>query len=220
MNKEILTYNDYRLSGIRLAAGIHQHQQKDANTTDWFPNIIMGVLRGGVELANIISEYYKYKFPNETIYLGAVAASSYKGVGNHSRVDIHGWTIWPEWIHKGDKVMLVDDIWDSGNTLDVLLHELLLRGLSREDIKVVVYATKHTPTNFDNKFYPCYDPPQSTKLPEDQIEFTTTNKGNLSIPDYWYRRIDKDAWINFPHELVGTTDEERNEIFGENVWHY
>jgi len=35
-----------------LAAGIYQHQQEKLSS-NWFPNIIMGVLRGGVELVSV-----------------------------------------------------------------------------------------------------------------------------------------------------------------------
>lgn len=77
--------------------------------------------------------------------------------------------------------MLVDDIFDTGNTINALVNILLDYGVARENIKVVVHDYKEF----------IYKP----RLPV--------------VPDYWARKItisnpEEDCWIHYmSHEMVG-----------------
>ena len=183
--KEFLPYDSVRIDALKLAHKIYQQDK-------FVPDVIYTSLRGGAYMANVISEYYKVALKNhKPVLYAAVVARSYTDVSQHSAVRIDGWTYSPDYLRAGDKIMLVDDIFDSGRTLNYLVGILLERGVPRENIKIVVH---------DYKVYKW--------------------KEQLPIqPDYWCRKVEisnpeENNWINYnSHELVGLTHEELEENF-------
>ncbi|HAZ97154.1 MULTISPECIES: phosphoribosyltransferase family protein [unclassified Treponema] len=183
--KEFLPYDSVRIDALKLAHKIYQQDK-------FVPDVIYTSLRGGAYMANVISEYYKVALKNhKPVLYAAVVARSYTDVSQHSAVRIDGWTYSPDYLRAGDKIMLVDDIFDSGRTLNYLVGILLERGVPRENIKIVVH---------DYKVYKW--------------------KEQLPIqPDYWCRKFEisnpeENTWINYnSHELVGLTHEELEENF-------
>ena len=183
--KEFLPYDSVRIDALKLAHKIYQQDK-------FVPDVIYTSLRGGAYMANVISEYYKVALKNhKPVLYAAVVARSYTDVSQHSAVRIDGWTYSPDYLRAGDTIMLVDDIFDSGRTLNYLVGILLERGVPRENIKIVVH---------DYKVYKWKEP-----LP---IQ-----------PDYWCRKFEisnpeENNWINYnSHELVGLTHEELEENF-------
>lgn len=183
--KEFLQYDEVRNNALKLAHKIYQEEH-------FVPDIIYTSLRGGAYLANVISEYYKVALKNhKPILFAAVVARSYSDVSKHDAVRIDGWTYSPDYLRAGDKVMIVDDIYDSGHTLNYLVSILLEKGVPRENIKVVVH---------DYKIY---------KYKQQQPIH----------PDYWCRKFeiespDQNPWINYnSHELVGLTQTELEENY-------
>ena len=183
--KEFLPYDSVRIDALKLAHKIYQQDK-------FVPDVIYTSLRGGAYMANVISEYYKVALKNhKPVLYAAVVARSYTDVSQHSAVRIDGWTYSPDYLRAGDKIMLVDNIFDSGRTLNYLVGILLERGVPRENIKIVVH---------DYKVYKW--------------------KEQLPIqPDYWCRKFEisnpeENNWINYnSHELVGLTHEELEENF-------
>lgn len=179
MIKEFLPYDNVRNDAIKLGHKILQD--------GFVPDIIYTSLRGGAYMSNVISEYFKLALKGKKpVLYAAVVARSYTDIKEHDCVRIDGWTYSPEYLRPGDKVLLVDDIYDSGRTLNFLVEALLEKGVPRSDIKVVVHDYK----NF-------------------------TYKETLPIkPDYWCRKFDinsenDDRWIHYmSHELVGLKPEE------------
>ncbi len=183
--KEFLQFDTIRNNALLLA---HKIYHEDG----FVPDVIYASLRGGAYMANVISEYYKVALTDhKPVLYAAVVARSYSDVKQHDAVRIDGWTYSPDYLRMGDKIMLVDDIYDSGRTLNYLVGILLEKGVPRENIKVVVH---------DYKVYS-----YKAKLPV--------------TPDYWCRRMEIDSpgqnpWINYnSHELVGLTKEELEENF-------
>ena len=183
--KEFLQYEDVRNNALKL---VHKIYTED----NFIPDIIYTSLRGGAYMANVISEYYKVALPDhKPVLYAAVVARSYTDVSKHDAVRIDGWTYSPDYLRMGDKVMLVDDIFDSGRTLNCLVGILLEKGVPRENIKVVVH---------DYKIYKYKE--------QDAIQ-----------PDYWCRKFEinspeENRWINYnSHELVGLTQDELEEIY-------
>jgi len=185
MRKEFLSYNTVRNNALKLAYRIHKG--------GFIPDVIYVSLRGGVYLGNVISEYFKFaQSGTRPVYYAAVVARSYTGVReSSSRVKVEGWTYSPDHLRTGDKVLLVDDIFDSGNTINHLAEIILEKGIPRADLKVAVH---------DYKFFP-----RSELLPVQ--------------PDYWCRKHDsstnsEDLWIHYSsHELIGLTEEELEEHY-------
>ena len=188
MVKEFLQYNVVRNDALKLAYKIYQED-------GFVPDVIYCSLRGGAYMANVISEYYKIARKNHRpVLYAAVVARSYSGVRNSSsKVFVDGWTYPPANLRPGDKIMLVDDIFDSGNTINCLVEELMnTKGMPRSDIKVVVH---------DYKYFTYY---------EKQLPIQ---------PDYWCRKFEitkpeENRWIHYlSHELVGLTNEELEKYY-------
>jgi uncharacterized protein len=183
--KEFLTYDTVRNNTLKL---LHKMYREDK----FIPDVIYCSLRGGAYMANIISEYYKVALKDhKPVMYAAVVAHSYSNVRNHGSVRVDGWTYSPDYLRQGDKIMLVDDIYDSGRTISYLVGILLEKGIPREDIKVVVHDYK----KFAYKEqYPV-------------------------VPDYYCRYHEiktpqDDIWINYmSHELVGLTQAELEECY-------
>jgi hypoxanthine phosphoribosyltransferase len=169
-----------RNDALKLACRIHKE--------GFIPDVIYVPLRGGAYMGNVISEYFKIVRKNERpILYAAVVARSYSDIHESDKIRIDGWTYSPEHLRAGDKVLFVDDIFDSGRTLNHLVEIILEKGIPRKDCKVAVHDYKY----FSYK---------SEQLP---IQ-----------PDYYCRKIevpspDQDVWIHYmSHELVGLKPEE------------
>ncbi|MCR5494380.1 MAG: phosphoribosyltransferase [Treponema sp.] len=185
--KEFLPYESVRNNALKLASKIYHD--------GFIPDIIYTPLRGGAYMANVISEYFKLALKGKKpVLYAAVVARSYTDVNSNDAVRIDGWTYSPDYLRQGDKILLIDDIYDSGKTLNYLVKVLLEKGVPREDIKVVVHDYK---------------------------EFSY--KESLPIkPDYWCRKFvinneKENRWIHYcSHELVGLTKEELEEYYFKN----
>ena len=180
MAKEFLDFTVVRNNALKLASKIHHD--------GFIPDVIYVSLRGGAYLGNVISEYFKViRRGQRPVFYAAVVARSYSDIHTHERVMVDGWTYSPEYLRSGDRVLLVDDIFDSGRTINHLVSIFLEKGIPREDIKIAVHDYKIR--SFAEEEMPIH-------------------------PDYWCRRhvIDApgdDNWIHYlSHELVGLTSDE------------
>lgn len=183
--KEFISPDVIRNNSLKMAHRIVQD--------GFIPDVIYVSLRGGAYVANVLSEYFKLarKDVHPVLY-AAVVARSYSDIRCRSRVMVDGWTYSPEHLRSGDRILLVDDIFDTGRTINHLVEILLEKGIPRKDIKVAVH---------DYKYF-------------------TDLKEQLPIqPDYWCRKFtqpnrDNDNWLHYlSHELVGLTAEEREKYY-------
>ena len=180
MKKEFLQFDTVRNDAIKLAFTIYND--------GFLPDVIYVSLRGGAYMGNVISEYFKIVHKGERpVYYAAVVARSYTDVAKAVNVRIDGWTYSPEHLRVGDKVLLIDDIFDTGRTINCLARIILDKGIPRQDLKIAVHDYKY----FVDK--------------KDQLPIQ---------PDYWCRKHemsvnDEVFWIHYmSHELVGLTQEE------------
>lgn len=185
MKKDFLPYETVRNNSLQLAYRIH----KDG----FIPDVVYVLLRGGAYVGNVISEYFKIVRKGERpVYYAAVVARSYTDIRQHERVMVDGWTYNPEHLRSGDKVLLVDDIFDSGRTINHLTDIILENGIPRDSVKIAVH---------DYKIFTH----REVKLPVQ--------------PDYYCRKHiieheDDDVWIHYmSHELVGLTNEELDSYY-------
>ena len=185
MRKDFLPYETVRNNSLKLAHKIHQD--------GFIPDVIYASLRGGAYIGNVISEYFKIVRKNQRpVFYAAVVARSYTDIRKQERVMVDGWTYRPEYLRNGDKVLLVDDIFDSGRTINHLAEIIMAKGIPREDLKIAVH---------DYKVYSY----KAEKLP---IQ-----------PDYFCRihvvdSPENDIWIHYlSHELVGLSSEELEQYY-------
>ena len=173
-------------------AALETYIKKIFKEDNFVPNVIYCALRGGAYMANVISEYYKLAVKDKKIMFAAVSSHSYTGVHEaNNTVNVEGWTLSPDKIKKDDKIMLIDDIYDSGNTINELVTLFLKAGISGENIKVIVHDYK----------------------------VQTFKKQPDIKPDYWCNKIvvnkpEESNWIHYmSHELVGLTKAELEEHY-------
>ncbi len=185
--KEFLTSDTIRNNTLKMAHRIVQD--------GFIPDVIYVSLRGGAYVANVLSEYFKLLRTDRPVLFAAVVARSYTDIRENSRVMIDGWTYSPDHLRSGDKILLADDIFDTGKTINHLVEVIIDKGVPRKDIKVAVH---------DYKYF-------------------TEQKEQLPIqPDYWCRKFESpnrqnDNWLHYlNHELVGLTKEEREEHYYKN----
>jgi hypoxanthine phosphoribosyltransferase len=187
-DQEVADIAGQRLAGRGGEQGRPARLARRIRLDGFEPDVIYVSLRGGAYVANVVSEYFKLarKDVHPVLY-AAVVARSYTDIRAQGRVMIDGWTYSPDYLRNGDKILLVDDVFDSGATINYLVELLMQKGIPRRDVKVAVH---------DYKVF-AWKP---ERLP---IQ-----------PDYWCRKhvIEKpedDCWIHYlSHELMGLSRDE------------
>lgn len=141
------------------------------------PDFIVGIWRGGAPIGIAVQEFFDYK-GIETDHI-SVRTSSYYGIGKQSKdIKVHGLHYLIENANADDSLLIVDDVFDSGRSVDALITQIskLSRLNTPKDIRVAC---------------PWYKPANT------QVDI---------IPDYYIRKSDE--WLVFPHELSGLTPDE------------
>ncbi len=187
MTKEFLPYQDVRNHALKLAKRVYDD--------GFMPDVIYVPLRGGAYMGNVFSEFFKMVNPRDRrpVFYAAVVARSYTDLRQSGRIRIDGWTYDPEYLRSGDRVLFVDDVFDSGRTINHLVECILEKGLPREHVKIAVHDYK--------------DAPFRKPMP--------------ILPDYWWRKLSiptpqDDVWIHYlSHELEGLTPEEISTYYTE-----
>ena len=145
------------------------------------PNFIVAIWRGGTPVGIVIQELFEY-FEVVTDHI-AIRTSYYSGVDKVNRkVRVHGLGYLIKNINAGDSLLIVDDVFDSGNSIKATLEmiERKARKNTPHDIRVAT---------------PYYKP--------------LRNQTGGIKPDYFVHETND--WLVFPHELKGLTREEISE---------
>lgn len=142
------------------------------------PNFIIALWRGGTPIGIAVQEYLNHYggFVSDHI---AIRTSSYAGIDQRSRqVRIHGLTYLVKHINQNDQLLIVDDVFDTGHTIEALINELHLkcRKNAPKDIRVAV---------------PWFKPKRN------QTE---------RVPDYYLHETEQ--WLKFPFSLEGLSIDE------------
>lgn len=169
MNKIYISAQELLESSFRLAHQIFED--------DFRPQFIVGIWRGGTPIGIAVQEYFEYrKVSTDHI---AVRTSSYYGIDQQSReIKIYGLNYIIDNANSEDSLLIVDDVFDSGRSVDALLKEIReqMRLNAPKDIRVA--CTWYKPGRRDV-----------------DIE-----------PDYYVHK--NDDWLIFPHELDGLSKQE------------
>ena len=169
MKKHFISAGDLLRDSFRLAADIYR--------SGFRPHFIVGVWRGGSPVGIAVQEYLDY-MGIETDHI-AIRTSSYCGIDRQDRqVRVHGLNYIIEQANAEDRMLLVDDVFDSGRSIDAILKEL------QEKTRANLPGTIRVAT-------PWYKPARNV---------------TALTPDYYLHETD--AWLVFPHELSGLTPEE------------
>ena len=169
MDKKYITAQELLEDSFRVAAKVFE---------DGFrPEFIVGIWRGGAPIGIAVQEYFDYK-KVETDHI-AVRTSSYYGINQQSKeIKVHGLHYIIENANAGDGLLIVDDVFDSGRSIDALIKQLstLMRNNMPKDVRIAC---------------PWYKPKNS------KVDI---------VPDYYVH--ESEEWLVFPHELSGLTPDE------------
>jgi len=169
MTKKFITAQELLEDSFRVAA--------KAFDDGFRPQFIVGIWRGGAPIGIAVQEYFDFK-KVETDHI-AVRTSSYYGINQQSKeIKVHGLHYIIENANAGDGLLIVDDVFDSGRSIDALIKQLkkLSRNNMPQDVRIAC---------------PWYKPQNS------KVDFK---------PDYFIH--ESDEWLVFPHELSGLTQAE------------
>ena len=168
MDKTVLSAQDLLEDSFTLGLEILESGYK--------PTMIIAIWRGGTPVGMAVQEILAY-CGVEADHI-AIRTSSYVGVDQRGAVAVHGLNYVIKKICHEDRVLIVDDVFDTGNTIAAVITELSRRARDNtpEDIRIAV---------------PWYKP--------------TRNETEL-VPDYFIHQTAE--WLVFPHELDALTPEE------------
>ena len=164
MDKVYITAQELLEDSFRLAHKIFED--------GFIPQFIVGIWRGGTPVGIAVQEYFEYrKLATDHI---SVRTSSYCGIGLQAKeIRVHGLHYLIENANAEDRLLIVDDVFDSGRSVDALIKAI--RKQSR----------KNAPADM-RVACPWYKPSKNS------VDFE---------PDYFLH--ESAEWLVFPHELDG-----------------
>jgi hypoxanthine phosphoribosyltransferase len=164
MDKVFITAQELLEDSFRLAHKIYED--------GFHPNFIVGIWRGGTPVGIAVQEYFEFK-NLETDHI-SVRTSSYYGINKQSKkIRVHGLHYLIENANAGDRLLIVDDVFDSGRSV-----KALIKAIGKQ-------SRLNTPSEI-RVACPWYKP----------------SKNSVDIePDYYLH--ESEEWLVFPHELDG-----------------
>ena len=141
------------------------------------PTMMIAIWRGGTPMGIAVQELLAW-YGIETDHI-AIRTSSYTGIDGHSHdIRIHGLNYLVKHCSHEDSLLIVDDVFDSGRTIQAVIEHLreLARKNTPHDIRVAV---------------PYFKP-----------ERNRTDR----VPDYYLHETAQ--WLKYPHSLEGLSVEE------------
>jgi len=168
MDKTVLSAQDLLVDSVDLGIRVLE--------AGFEPTLIIAIWRGGTPVGMAVQEVLSYCGIDADHI--AIRTSSYTGVDQRGHVAVHGLNYIIKKICHDDRVLIVDDVFDTGNTIVAVIDELTRRARDNtpEDIRVAV---------------PWFKP--------------SRNETDL-VPDFYVRETAE--WLVFPHELDALTPEE------------
>ena len=155
--------------------------------SEFNPTFMIAVWRGGAPIGIAVQEYLSvHGIKTDHI---AIRTSSYAAaIDKQSKeVRVHGLNYLVKNITHTDRLLIVDDVFDTGRSIEAIIHELKARTRLNmpEEVRVAVPYFKPTRNQTDR------------------------------VPDYFVHETE--AWLKYPHSLEGLSREEiaqgRPELF-------
>jgi len=169
IDKHYITAQDLLEDSFRLGLEIYN--------SGFRPNFIVGVWRGGTPVGIAVQELLD-AFDVTTDHI-SIRTSSYTGINQREKeVRVHGLGYVTDNINYDDRLLIVDDVFDSGNSVRAIIETIrkTAKRNTPEDIRVAT---------------PWFKP--------------ASNQTDI-VPDYYVHETDR--WLVFPHELTGLSREE------------
>ncbi len=173
MEKLFINESDLIQDSFRLGAKIYE--------SGFRPDFIVGIWRGGSTVGIYVQECLQY-LGIETDHIAI--RTSYQGLPSYQEmieeqtIKVHGLKYLLENLNHDDKLLIVDDVYSSGKSIEAVITQLSKRAKRNlpKDIRIAV---------------PWYKPSQNRSIRQ---------------PDYFVNTSDK--WLVQPYEIVGLSEEE------------
>lgn len=169
IDKRYISANELLADSFRLGLAVLD--------SGWAPTHLVGIWRGGAPVGIAVQELLAYHGV-ECDHI-AVRTSSYTGIDQQDaqvRVFALGYLI--DTLGPDDRLLVIDDVFDSGRSIDAFLRELSARCRHNMPGDVRIATVYYKPAR------------NQTKL----------------TPDYFMHKTDQ--WLVFPHEISGLSIEE------------
>ncbi len=168
-DKTFITAEGLLRDSFALAAGILD--------SGFRPSVLVALWRGGAPIGIAVQEFLEHH--GVTTDHIAIRTSSYTGIDQQEKtVRVHGIDYLVSRLSFDDRLLLIDDVFDSGRSLDAVIDELGRR------------CKRNLPEQL--KVATVYYKPERNR--------------SRRVPDYFVHSTDR--WLVFPHELQGLSDEE------------
>ena len=141
------------------------------------PSVVIGIWRGGTPVAIAIHELLSYLGQKVDHY--PIRTASYTGIERRAnKVQVLGLELVAERLGRDDRVLLVDDVFDTGLSIEATLSVLntLCADAMPHDVRIAT------------------------------VYYKPGNNRTQREPDFYVERTER--WLVFPHELDGLTHEE------------
>ena len=169
MKKRYITSQELLHDSYSLAADILQ--------SGFHPTFIVGIWRGGTPIGIAVQEVLEV-CGMQCDHI-AVRVSSYQGINQRSKkVRVHDLSYIIEHISSDDRLLIVDDVHDSGLSVEALIKQIHARCRNNSPNEIKIATAYFKPSK---------------------------NKVNYE-PDFYVKQTDE--WLVFPHELNGLNAEE------------
>jgi hypoxanthine phosphoribosyltransferase len=164
VDKVYITAQQLLEDSFRLAHQIYED--------GFHPQFIVGIWRGGTPVGIAVQEYFEFK-EIETDHI-SVRTSSYYGINKQAKkIRVHGLHYLIENANADDRLLIVDDVFDSGRSVDALIKAIRKQSRLNAPAEIRVACPWYKPSKNSVKFEPDYYLHQSAE------------------------------WLVFPHELAG-----------------
>lgn len=150
---------------------------RDIVRSGFRPTFLAALWRGGSPIGIVVQEVLEYHgIMTDHI---AIRTSSYTGIGQRGKtVRVHALDYLVSRLSYEDSLLLIDDVFDSGHSLEAVLGELQRRCRRNLPEQIRIATVYYKPSR---------------------------NSSSLT-PDYYVRATD--GWLVFPHEICGLTRQE------------
>jgi uncharacterized protein len=141
------------------------------------PSFLVALWRGGAPIGIAVQEFLEHH--GVTTDHIAIRTSAYVGIDRQDKsVRVHGIDYLVSRLSFDDRLLLIDDVFDSGRSLDAVVDALATRCKRNlpEQLKVAT------------------------------VYYKPARNRSRRVPDYFVHRTDR--WLVFPHELQGLSDAE------------
>lgn len=141
------------------------------------PTFIIALWRGAAPIGIAVQEFLAYRgvLTNHI----AIRTSSYSGIDNQAReVAIYGMNYIVKNITHEDKLLIVDDVFDTGQTIQAVIDHLNRKARLNAPSEIRIAVPYYKPSRNISDF----------------------------VPDYFLHETER--WLKFPHSLEGLSDKE------------